>query len=141
VVSAQVEVQVVRPLAVALVANESSVHLGQSVRFSADVLGGAAPLTASWSGLPSGCPSSSTGFNVTCMPSATGTFHVSVRVDDSAGETRYGNATVVVSGPTTPAGAATSWTTWAVLGAVVVVLAAVAVASVVLWRRRARPRP
>jgi len=133
------DVPVVEPLTVALVAKESSIPLGQAVQLRAEVAGGATPLTESWSGMPTGCPSSPTGFNVTCTPSATGTFHVTVRVVDAAGESRSANATVVVSVPTAPAGGGFSATSWLELGSVVAVLAAALLVSVVVWRRRARP--
>ncbi|MFI5414097.1 MAG: PKD domain-containing protein [Candidatus Lutacidiplasmatales archaeon] len=140
IVTRTAEVQVVRPLTVALVANESSVTVGSAVHLDAEVAGGAAPVTESWSGLPTGCPSSPTGLTVTCTPTATGTYHVQVRVDDSAGESRTANATVVVSAPTTPAGIAASATTWLEIGAVVAVVVGALLVTVLLWRRRAPPR-
>lgn len=139
-VRATVDLQVVLPLTVALVANQSSVTLGQSVRFTADVLGGASPLTENWSGLPRGCPPPVTGLIVACTPSVTGTYHLSVRVDDALGEVRFAITSLVVTQSTSAPGNSASWTTWALVGAGAVGVVAV-VAAAIIWRRRARPSP
>jgi hypothetical protein len=67
-------------------ASPPAVDLGQSVTFSASATGGSGTYTYSWSGLPSGCRSSSSA-DITCTPSSVGSFSVTVTVVDSYGET------------------------------------------------------
>lgn len=69
----------------ALTSSSSTIDLGETMRFSADVSGGTGNRTFTWSGLPPGC----TGANastVTCTPNSTGTYSVWLNASDSVGE-------------------------------------------------------
>ena len=68
----------------------SSSDEGQIVVFSASAAAGAGGYAYQWTGLPSGCLSSSASFS--CKPSTSGTFTVTVRVTDA-------NAYAVTSNP------------------------------------------
>jgi hypothetical protein len=59
-----------------------SVDLGQRVSFSATASMGSGAFTYAWTGLPTGCLSSSTAL-LTCAPTGPGTFSVQVAVTDS----------------------------------------------------------
>lgn len=52
-----------------------------------------------WGGLPRGCRGPTTRGEFTCMPTALGTFNVTVAVTDSNGDIRGNNTTVVVTNP------------------------------------------
>jgi len=68
------------------VASPSTVDSGQSVTFSVTASGGSGGYSYSWSGLPTGCESSSSA-DITCTPSAAGNFSVTVSVVDTNGGT------------------------------------------------------
>ncbi|MCI4320115.1 MAG: hypothetical protein L3K23_08310 [Thermoplasmata archaeon] len=85
IVTSPVTVLLVRPVSVSLTANVSSVPVNGSVRLTAAVSGGAEPLRVSWTGLPTGCSASGGGYLYMCVPSAAGTFHVTVWVNYSTG--------------------------------------------------------
>ena len=61
-----------------------SVDLGQSVSFTTSASGGSGGYTYTWTGLPTGC-SSSSSTRLNCTPTATGLFSVAVKVVDSLG--------------------------------------------------------
>ena len=65
---------------------EGSVDLGQTVIFTANATGGSGSYRYTWSGLPTGCSAASSA-TVTCTPTATGLYSVSVTVVDSLGGT------------------------------------------------------
>jgi len=67
-------------------ASPASIELGQTMQFSVSAMGGAAPYSFSWSGLPAGC-SSSNSDPLSCTPSSTGSSSVTVTVTDSLGIT------------------------------------------------------
>jgi hypothetical protein len=60
------------------------VDVNETIELNSSVLGGEAPLTLEWQGLPGGCPSvNSTGFS--CAVGTAGSFQVSVMVTDANG--------------------------------------------------------
>lgn len=63
--------------------NPEGSDLGQTVTFTATVMGGSSPLTYAWVGLPTGC-STADSLSVICTPSAAGTYWVSLNVTDAA---------------------------------------------------------
>ncbi len=66
------------------IATPGSIDLTQGTTFSVTVSGGSGGTTYLWSGLPTGCASSSTG-SLACAPTGAGTFSVLVKVTDSNG--------------------------------------------------------
>jgi len=70
------------------VANHASVDLTQSVTFSTTSSGGLTPYSYTWSGLPTGCVTADVAF-LTCTPTGTGTFFVSVHFVDANGYNIY----------------------------------------------------
>jgi len=72
------------------VASQPSADVGQLIQFSSAVIGGLAPYTYVWYGLPTGCVTSSND-PFSCTPTGTGTFSVYVVVTDA-------NKYVVTSG-------------------------------------------
>lgn len=60
----------------------NSVTLGSPTRISASVSGGSPPYTYSYSGLPTGCTSSNTP-SISCTPTASGDYPMTVTVTDS----------------------------------------------------------
>lgn len=69
---------------VTLSVTPSSVLQAGSVTFTAVASGGAGGLVYSWNGLPSGC-AATTDVTLTCLPSAAGTYNVTVTVTDLNG--------------------------------------------------------
>ncbi len=61
----------------------STVQVGSKIAITAAVSGSSGGLTFVWSGLPAGC--AGTGAVISCAPSATGTFSISVAVTDAHG--------------------------------------------------------
>ncbi|MCI4324411.1 MAG: kelch repeat-containing protein [Thermoplasmata archaeon] len=107
-------------------------HLGHgTLTISAAVLGGTSPLMFSYSGLPPGCPETN-ATNLTCIPTGSGDFEVTLTVTDAAGENNVTTSTVVVDGPS----GASGWSTGETLAVAGVALLAVAVVVVLVWRRR-----
>lgn len=118
----------------------SSVPAGASTTFTTGVTGGTTPYEFAYTGLPSGCPSVSAQ-NLSCMPTAVGTFPVEVQVTDFAGAVRTANATLTVvpaAGGTT---SALPGLEWVALGAVVVGIAVVATILVIRGRARSPAPP
>ena len=109
---------------------------GETVSFAVETSGGVAPYTYGWSGLPSDCVQATTP-NASCaFPS--GTFRVTVTVHDAVGGSATANQTLIVPAPSSPRnGLSTQWIL-AAGGLVAVVL--VALAALVLWRRRTPPK-
>ena len=123
--------------------------IGMAVTFTVAVTGGSSPYSAAYAGLPPGCARGSDS-SLTCMPTSTGTYNVSVTVSDAFGRTAVSSVILVVQahnpGGGTPGGGGplgsavafmTSWTGLVIVGllAVAVVVAAVAI------RRRRRSTP
>ena len=73
-----------RPSIVTFTPSAPVVEAGSALAWNVNVSGGALPLTFAYSGLPGGCTSMNTS-NLTCHPSASGTFNVSVQVTDALG--------------------------------------------------------
>jgi hypothetical protein len=123
----------------------SSVTVGQTVVFTASVTGGTAPYTYSWTGLPTGC-SSSDASQVSCVPTTTGSWSVSVIVTDSSSVSRT-SAPVTVSVTSSSSGGSggsglsgSSITTddWIAIGAVILLV--IIVSAVVLVIRGRKPK-
>ena len=76
------------------------VHLGESTWINATVVGGGAPLSFLWSGLPPGTPSvGSTTSEILVLPAQEGVYNVSVVVNGSLGQSDRANITLWVDGP------------------------------------------
>ncbi len=127
---------------VSLSANPSSVTVGSTSTLTGSVSGGTSPYTYSWTGLPPGC-SSTNGATLTCAPTGTGTFTVSLTVTDSKGNTGQGSATLTVTKASgTPNNNQSSNGNNGILGnplllvAIAVVVVAAVAAALLLRRRR-----
>lgn len=70
---------------VALAASASSVLLGKSLTLTPTVTGGLGPFAVNWTGLPPGCAPTTTVGNLTCTPTAAGTYIVTVAATDANG--------------------------------------------------------
>jgi hypothetical protein len=68
----------------AVPATSGGIDVGQAVTFSAAASGGSGGYTYSWNGLPTGCSSSGAASD-RCVPTAAGTFSVTVSIRDSNG--------------------------------------------------------
>jgi hypothetical protein len=101
------------------------------------VQGGVAPLTYAYVGLPPGCASVNAS-SLLCKPTASGGFQVTVSIRDALGATVYANAAVNVA-PTFLGLPQTLG--FAVLGAILAFVAAVAAWVAISIRRRHRERP
>lgn len=112
----------------------ASVSQYGSVTFEAIVLGGAGGLTYAWNGLPAGC-AVPTGANLTCSPTAAGTYEVTVTVTDQNGG--HGESTVTLTVSATFLGLPVSET----YGVVTLVVAVIVVLASVLAVIRRRRRP
>jgi hypothetical protein len=115
-------------------------NLGTQVTLHLDVLGGRAPLSYSYFGLPDGCSTANLS-TLACSPSAAGTFPIEVKVRDANGFVVTGNVTLAVL----PAPAGTSGPeadiVFGALGAALVVLVVLGVLLVRQRPRRNRPPP
>lgn len=72
------------PTILALSEQPGSIVLGQSVNFTAFIMGGSGGYLYTWSGLPPGCSSTNSN-QVQCTPTSPGTFDVGINVTDSNG--------------------------------------------------------
>jgi hypothetical protein len=124
-----------------LTASPTSVPLGQSLAFTAVAQGGLSPYTFSWTSTGTGCTFGSAG-NVSCTPTASGTFQVSVTVTDQLSHTAMGSVTITVTSAPGSSGGGDPLTS-DVLGipafywiAIVAAVAVAAVAAALLARRR-----
>jgi hypothetical protein len=107
-------------------------HVGEGkLTITATVTGGAQPLSFAYAGLPSGCVSTNKT-NLTCAPTSTGDFVVTLNVTDAAGASSTSNTTLVVDGPAGSHG----WTAGDSVAVAVVVVLAVIVALLLLRRRK-----
>ncbi len=115
-----------------LTATPDPVEVGGTLELNATLIGGTAPFTISWSGLPSGCASSTLRFN--CTPGASGTFNVSVTATDSLGHTA--NQTISLEVATPSGGSETANLPLLLVVGVTVVAVAAATGGVIAYRRR-----
>ncbi|MGI0151072.1 MAG: hypothetical protein ACREC5_03950, partial [Thermoplasmata archaeon] len=140
-VAGSAEITVFPPLTAELAAGVGGTHLtvGSFLNLTATVGGGSGRFVLVWTGLPPGC-GVPLAANLSCHPSAPGTYPVGVRATDSDGG--EANASLSVTVAPLPNVAPASAFPWAsvllLLGAVVV---AVALLAVVIARRRRRTEP
>ncbi len=85
----------VAPLSTTLVVTPALAEVGVSLALSAATVGGDAPLTYTWSGLPPGCVAGNAPA-ISCTPTASGSFDVFVTVSDALGETATSDQSVTV---------------------------------------------
>ena len=136
--SAQVTVKAAPALGiVSISASVSSLRVGGVVAFTVIVTGGTAPYTYSWSGLPAGCASVNTP-SLTCVPTASGTYSVSVKITDTT-ETSVTSAAQTVTVTKAPTPAATGLSNgldWGILALAAVALIVGIVGMILAFRRR-----
>jgi hypothetical protein len=77
-------------------ADPSSVTVGSTSVLSVTTVGGFAPLSWVYTGLPKGCVTSDLP-SISCVPTATGAFQINVSVRDSEGNTVVANTTLTVT--------------------------------------------
>jgi DNA-binding beta-propeller fold protein YncE len=121
--------------------SSTRVTVGDPLTISTMATGGSGDLALAWSGLPPGC-AGATG-QLTCRPSASGIFEVSVAVSDSDGFTSYSAQTqLVVVNATAPPGAMIDGLPYAEFVGVAVGLgmAAAAAGAILAFGRRRRRR-
>ncbi len=120
--------------------NPSPPVQGQSMTLTVQVTGGSGSYTYSYSGLPTGC-SSADRSSLSCTPSATGDYHVSILVTDTRGITGSWTGWLNVTSPS--AGGLFGGggvLTYAIIG-IVVIVALLAVALLLRRRRGEAPPP
>ena len=123
-------------------ASADPVSVGNPVTFSANVSGGSGGFTFGWRGLPAGCASIDAP-SLTCSPTQSGTFDVSLRLNDSNGENAtspvWPEVVLPASAPPASGGQAGTFLTspYFLLGAAALLVAVVIAAWV--WARRAPP--
>jgi YVTN family beta-propeller protein len=118
-----------------------TVEVGASATWIVVTSGGLQPFTYDYTGLPAGCTSENLSV-LTCSPSETGTFRVTVTVSDAVGRSAWANTTLTVAGTgsrTGPAGYAVLGMAWWVIAASTG-LAAAAILGGLHQCRRARLR-
>ncbi|MGA8274794.1 MAG: YncE family protein [Thermoplasmata archaeon] len=126
-------------LTASLTVDPTSLTLGTSAGFTTTPGGGTPPYSYVYSGLPTGCTTSSVAA-FTCTPTVTGTFTITVNVTDLNGAHAVAHATLTVASPSSPAGTSgLSTLDWGLL--VVVVLVILLLLFFFLWRRRRKDEP
>ena len=85
----------VASLSVSLSINPTTIAMGQSVTFSATVTGGTIPYSYLWQNLP--VPCSGTTNIITCTPTFTGSYNVSITVQDATGVTASANGILIIN--------------------------------------------
>lgn len=103
-VSAQLSLQVLSGSMLAIssfTATPPTISIGNSSVFKAYVSGGTLPYTFSYTGLPQGCLSANTS-TLTCKPTSTGNYSVTLKVTDAAGGNVTAYATLNVVSQITP---------------------------------------
>ncbi len=78
-------------------ANPSSLRVGESTTLTASASGGTGALSYVYTGLPGGCTSQDS-FSLSCAPTSSGTFTVTVQVTDSQGVSTTSTLTLTVGG-------------------------------------------
>lgn len=124
-------------LSVTLTVSPATVVLPGSTNFTTVTSGGTPSFRFAYSGLPGGCLTAD--FSVlSCTPTVTGTFTVTVSVTDDLGHTAEANATLTVESPTLPP-PSNGLGTWLWIVIVIIVLAAALLFFSLSRRRKARP--
>ncbi len=132
VTSSAAAVYVLPPLSATLTASSRAAVVGSDVTFSAAVTGGLGPFSYTWHGLPPGCQSQNSP-TITCTPSESGNFSVTVSVVDALGGNAASSVPVAVNSSTS---SSLDFSLFLLIGIVVAVVAAAAVLVVLLRRRR-----
>ena len=83
-------------LAASANAYPSTIDAGQSLTITAVAANGSGGYTYSWANLPQGCRAEDAA-SITCTPSSSGTYEVTVTVTDSTGETTTASATITIA--------------------------------------------
>ena len=83
----------------AVTSSASYLDLGQSVALTVTDVGGQAPFTYAWTGLPPGCPPSDAAV-LACRPAAVGNYTISVQVTDGNGEVQASGMLTISVDPT-----------------------------------------
>ncbi len=81
---------------VTLSASPPSITLGATTTLTGSVSGGTTPYTYTWTGLPGGCTSANLA-SLSCTPTATGTFSITLKVTDAHGNVGQGSVTLTVT--------------------------------------------
>ncbi len=79
-----------------MTASPPALDLGQNLTLTVLASGGTGPFSYSWSGLPAGCPSTTAGPTLTCVPHVAGTFSVTVTGTDAFQATVSAGVQVIV---------------------------------------------
>ncbi len=117
--------------------NPPSVAVGSSTTFTVGTSGGSGTLSYVYTGLPAGCATLD-ATTLTCKPSAAGTFHVTVFVNDTSGQSVTAQVSLTVtSGSGSSSSAPTSNLLWILL---IVVAAAVVIGLVAVMAVRRKKR-
>ena len=91
-----------QPLAVSnVVANPSSVQVGNSTTITVSHTGGTSPFAYAYSGLPPGCATQNLS-TITCAPTLAGTYLLIANMTDSSGANSSGNTLLTVTAPPVP---------------------------------------
>ncbi len=135
---AQASVDVSAAPSIQLAASSASILLGKSLTLSPTITGGLGPFSLSWSGLPPGCSATAEAANLTCTPTAAGTYLVTASATDANGMTVTGLVLLTVD-----AGILGAPTPLAVTVIIAVLIVAVVTAFLVLaqLRRKRSPPP
>jgi hypothetical protein len=128
------------PSATLSVASGSPTTLGNSLDLQANATYGSGGFTYSYTGLPTGCNSRNTT-SLTCTPTATGNYLVTVTVRDSLGVSATAQTYANVTGSASTSVLGLSGTTVDLLLVAIVVLVALTATVLVLRRRQRTPPP
>lgn len=112
------------------------ITVGQSTTFTVVVQGGTLPYHYVYTGLPTGCTSSDTA-SLSCAPTASGTFTVTVTVTDAQQHSGSASYTLVVNPANQNTFLGQSLTDWLLIGALVAVIV-IAVLVLMISRRHKR---
>jgi len=128
------------PTVTLVVASGGATTLGNSLELQANATNGTGAFSYVYSGLPTGCDTRN-GSTVTCSPTATGSFLVTVKVRDSLGvlATAQTYANVTAKPSTSVLGLPA--TTFDLLIVGIVALVAIAAVVLVMRRRKSAPPP
>ncbi|HZY93099.1 MAG TPA: kelch repeat-containing protein [Thermoplasmata archaeon] len=80
-----------------VVATPDNLDAGQNLSLTLSVSGGTAPFSYAWSGVPAGCPSTTTASTLSCSPQSSGTFAITVTGTDLWRNTVTGGVQVIVN--------------------------------------------